>query len=246
MKLIKTTIIAIASLLIFWQVIIVISDVQHFILPSPYLVFLAFVNHADLIGQHAVVTLAEVILGLLIGVVLGICTALCLEWSASARLFVKPILIFSQAIPVFAIAPVLTLWLGYGLLPKITMTILIIYFPVTSAFYDGLSSTPKGFLDLASVMDGAKWRQFVFIKIPAAIPSLCSGMKLAAVYAPIGAIIGEWVGASQGLGYLMLLANGQIKTDLMFAALFTLGLMSMALYGFIVFGINYALARYYL
>ena len=141
-----------------------------------------------------------------------------------------PILIFSQAIPVFALAPILTLWLGYGLWSKIAMAVLIIYFPVTSAFFDGLMRTPGGFLDLAQTMGARSSAIMLRIRIPAALPSLGSGLKLAAVYAPIGAVIGEWVGASRGLGYLMLLANGRAKIDLMFAAMLVLGVLSVSLY----------------
>jgi putative hydroxymethylpyrimidine transport system permease protein len=142
----------------------------------------------------------------------------------------RPILVFTQALPVFALAPILTLWLGFGMGSKIAMAVLIIYFPVTSAFFDGLMRTPAGFLDLARTMGAGKWATLWRIRVPAALPSLGSGLRLAAVYAPIGAVIGEWVGSSQGLGYLMLLANGRAKTDLMFAALFTLGLLSILLY----------------
>ena len=236
------------SLLMVWHLIVIIVSVPRFILPSPLLVARAFIDNSALLMHHSLVTLTEVILGLVIGIILGIVTALQLDMSRLARAMLKPFLIFSQAIPVFALAPVLTLWLGYGMISKITMAVLIIYFPVTSAFHDGLSRTPKGYLDLAKVMSGeggngsgkggknfSHWRCLYFIKIPAAIPSLMSGIKLAAVYAPIGAVIGEWVGSSQGLGYLMLLANGRVKTDLMFASLFTLGFMSMVLYAFITF-----------
>ena len=153
-------------------------------------------------------------------------------------------LVFSQAIPVFALAPVLTLWLGYGMVSKVTMAVLIIYFPVTSALHDGLSRTPSGLLDLAHVMNAKALRLLFLIKLPAAMPNLLSGIRLAAVYAPIGAVIGEWVGSSQGLGYLMLLANGRVKTDLMFAALFTLGFLSMSLYGLITLWIKIAFRRF--
>jgi len=110
------------------------------------------------------------------------------------------------------------------------MAVLIIYFPITSAFFDGLMRTPSGYLDLATTMGASRWAVLWKIRVPAALPALGSGLRLAAVYAPIGAVIGEWVGASQGLGYLMLLANGRAKTDLMFAALLTLGVLSVALY----------------
>ena len=127
-------------------------------------------------------------------------------------------------------APLLTLWFGYGIWSKIAMALLIIYFPVTSAFYDGLMRTPQGFLDLKQTMGAKALRTMVYIRIPSAIPSLMSGIRLAAVYAPIGAIIGEWVGASKGLGYLMLRANGEVKTDLMFAALVVLAAFTVLLH----------------
>lgn len=217
-------------LLLVWQSIVWLTGLPHFILPSPLQVAKALFENAALIGEHALVTLGEVVLGMLIGSALGILTALHLATSERARRLLGPILVFSQAIPVFALAPVLTLWLGYGLWSKIAMAVLIIYFPVTSSFLDGLLQTPKGYLDLAASMRANRVRTLRYIQIPAALPSLGTGLKLAAVYAPIGAVIGEWVGASQGLGYLMLLANGRAKIDLMFAAVIVLCLMSVTLF----------------
>ncbi len=217
-------------LVLVWQSIVWLTGLPHFILPSPLQVAQALIENAALIGEHALVTLGEVVLGMLIGAILGILTALHLATSERARRLLGPILVFSQAIPVFALAPVLTLWLGYGLWSKIAMAVLIIYFPVTSSFLDGLLQTPKAYLDLAASMRATPGRTLRYIRIPAALPSLGTGLKLAAVYAPIGAVIGEWVGASQGLGYLMLLANGRAKIDLMFAAVIVLCLMSVTLF----------------
>lgn len=213
-----------------WQVIVSATGVPRFILPSPLTVAETWWSSRALIAEHTLVTAIEIVLGLLVGAVLGIATALSLASSSAARLMVRPILVFTQALPVFALAPILTLWLGFGLGSKVAMAVLIIYFPITSAFFDGLMRTPQGYLDLARTMHASPRNTLWHIRVPAALPSLASGFKLAAVYAPIGAVIGEWVGASRGLGYLMLLANGRAKTDLMFAALFTLGLLSIALY----------------
>ena len=193
-------------------------------------VAVAMWSNLGLIGEHAIVTLVEVLIGLAIGSALGILTAVYLSVSPAAQALLRPLLVFSQAIPVFALAPILTLWLGYGLWSKIAMAVLIIYFPVTSAFFDGLMRTPRGFLDLARTMGARPAAIMLRIRIPAALPALGSGLKLAAVYAPIGAVIGEWVGASRGLGYLMLLANGRAKIDLMFAAMLVLGVLSVSLY----------------
>jgi putative hydroxymethylpyrimidine transport system permease protein len=143
---------------------------------------------------------------------------------------VLPLLVFTQAVPVFALAPILTLWLGYGLGSKVAMAVLIIYFPVASNFLDGLRHSDAGLIEMARSF-GASPRQVLFrIRVPAALPAFGAGLRLAAVYAPIGAVIGEWVGASQGLGYLMLLANGRAKTDLMFAALIVLALFTLVLH----------------
>lgn len=213
-----------------WQLLVWVTGAPHYILPGPVKVFWALINNAELIAGHAWITAIEVFLGLIIGSVLGCATALWLKRSALARTFLLPVMILSQAVPVFALAPLLTLWFGYGLWSKIAMTTLIIYFPVASTFYDGLRNTPTGLLDLAGTMRASPLRRLFLIEVPAAIPALASGLRLAAIYAPIGAVIGEWVGAAEGLGYLMLLANGRVKIDLMFASLLVLAALAMTLH----------------
>lgn len=213
-----------------WQAVVWLTDAPHFILPGPLRVLEAGYKNWESISGHALVTATEIGLGLVIGILLGVATAINLATSPRLARLSLPLLVFTQAVPVFALAPILTLWFGYGMGSKIIMAVLIIYFPVTSAFYDGLSRTPLGLLDLARTM-GAKPSQVMWrIKIPHALPSLASGLKLASVYAPIGAVIGEWVGSSNGLGYLMLLANGRAKTDLMFASVFVLAIMTVILH----------------
>ena len=228
-KIVRGVIFAVFFVLV-WHFLVIAADLPKFILPSPFLVAVSLKHNFGLIVQHGVITLTEVLLGLLAGSFLGGMTAIGLAISPIARTVMRPMMVLSQAVPVFALAPLLTLWLGYGLFPKVIMALLIIYFPVTSAFFDGLMNTPKGMLDLAKIMNGTPWRIMLNLRIPNAIPSLASGLRLAAVYAPIGAIIGEWVGASQGLGYLMLLANGRAKIDLMFAALIMLIVMTLSLH----------------
>ena len=222
---------AIACLcLVAWQAVVTLAELPRFILPGPLLVAETLWTSRALIAEHALVTAAEVGLGLLLGAAAGFATAILLAASPAARAVLRPVLVFSQAVPVFALAPILTLWLGYGLWSKVAMALLIIYFPVTSAFFDALMRTPKGWLELGRVMGARPARLLWHIRVPAAMPGFASGLRLAAVYAPIGAIIGEWVGASQGLGYLMLLANGRAKIDLMFAALIVLAVLTLALH----------------
>ena len=125
------------------------------------------------------------------------------------------------------------LWFGYGLAPKIITAALIIFFPVATTLYDGIRRTPPEWLDLARIMGAGHWRMILMIRMPAALPALGSGLRVAAAVAPIGAVIGEWVGASAGLGHLMLQANGRMQISLMFAALTVLSVMAVGLYLFI-------------
>ncbi|MFZ7198039.1 ABC transporter permease [Avibacterium avium] len=213
-----------------WQGAISIFAIPHYLLPEPVAVLNEVSSQWDLLFMHAKITLWEILLGLVLGFLFGLLSALLLASSQTLSAFLLPILIASQAIPVFAIAPLLVLWFGYGIASKIAMTILIIYFPVTAACYDGLRNTPKQWLELAKTM-GISSRQLLFkVRLPAALPALASGLRIAVSVAPIGAIVGEWVGSSQGLGYLMLQANARIQISLMFAALFILVVIALLLY----------------
>ena len=175
--------------LLLWQGIVWLTGVPSFILPSPLRVAQAALDNRVLIAENALVTATEVILGLITGTVLGGFTAVQLANSDRLHRLVMPLLIFTQAVPVFALAPILTLWFGYGIASKVVMAVLIIYFPVTSAFYDGLTRVPADILDMAKTMGGTKRQIMRRIKIPHALPSLGTGLKLAAVYAPIGACL---------------------------------------------------------
>jgi len=218
------------GLITLWQLTVMIFQLPPYILPTPHQVFSVLVTRAPLIANESAITITETLLGLLIGILLGSCAAITMAYFRSLSLWVLPILIISQALPTFAIAPLLVIWFGYGMASKIATAVLMIFFPVASAFYDGLRRTDSGYLDLAKTMNARKWRIFTHIRIPNALPSLASGIRVATVAAPIGAIVGEWVGASHGLGYLMLNANARMQIDLMFAALFALVIFSLLLY----------------
>jgi putative hydroxymethylpyrimidine transport system permease protein len=232
-------IIIVFAILATWQGLIVVFDLPSFILPTPLSVLdRLFVRH-DVLMRHSWVTAQEIVLGLLLGLSMGLFFALQMLLFKPVKRWLLPILIASQAIPVFAIAPVLMLWLDYGIASKVVMAAIIIFFPVTTCCYDGLSNTPKGFLDLAHTMQASRWQQLIHIQLPAALPALASGIRVAVVIAPIGAVAGEWVGSSAGLGYLMLQANARMMIDDMFAALFILSLLSVVLY----FATDFALKK---
>ncbi len=213
-----------------WYAVVALTGLPAFILPDPLRVAAALIARFDYLLGHALVTLAEIVLGMTIGSAIGMATALAMTQFAQARRWLLPMVVVSQAIPVFALAPLLVLWLGYGMASKIAAATLVIYFPVTSAFFDGLRRTEQGWLDLAQVMGASRWRTLIALRLPAALPALASGLRVAAAVAPIGAVIGEWVGASRGLGFVMLQSNARMQVDLMFAALFVLSVFAVALY----------------
>jgi putative hydroxymethylpyrimidine transport system permease protein len=219
-----------AGLCLAWELLVLATGIPAYILPPPSRVLATLVDRWDFLVSHAGLTLLEIVLGMICGVLLGCLSALVLASFPPARRWLLPVLVVSQAIPVFALAPLLVIWLGYGLASKVAAATIIIYFPVTSAFFDGLRHTERGWLDLAQVMGARPARELLFLRAPAALPGLASGLRVAAAVAPIGAIIGEWVGASAGLGYVMLQANARMQIDVVFAALLVLGVVAVALY----------------
>lgn len=230
MKLLLRGFIVLAVIIGLWQSIIVIFNLPAYILPTPLSVLNTLINRFALIMNETEITVIETLLGLFIGILFGCFAALLMASFKSFSYWVLPILVISQAIPTFAIAPLLVIWFGYGMASKIATAVIMIFFPITSSFFDGLRQTQQGWVDLAKTMNAKKWRFFWYIRIPAALPNLASGLRVATVAAPIGAVVGEWVGASKGLGFLMLNANARMQIDLMFAALFILVIFSLALY----------------
>ena len=222
-----------------WQLLVWMTGVPPFMLPGPAQVFSSLLQHHEQIAHHGLTTATEILLGLACGTLLGAGSALLIGQFRAAQHWLMPVLVASQAIPVFALAPLLVLWLGYGMASKIAMATLIIFFPVTAAFLDGLRRTEPGWVDLARTMTAGDNNRsghvtdfsiLRHIRLPAALPAFASGLRVATAVAPIGAVVGEWVGSSAGLGYLMLHANARMQIDLMFAALLTLTAVSVVLW----------------
>jgi len=219
-----------AGLLAVWWLVCGVSGVPSYLLPDPQSVGVALWQQRTLLMWNTLTTLSETMLGLVIGTVLGSLCALVMVFSPIAQRWLMPLLLVSQAIPVFALAPLLVLWFGFAIASKVVMAVLVIFFPVTAAFSDGLRRTEIGWLDLACTMNASPARVLRLVRLPAALPAFGSGLRVATAIAPIGAVVGEWVGASSGLGYVMLNANARIQTDVMFAALFVLALMAILLW----------------
>lgn len=230
MKIMLRSIIICMTLLLLWQFIVIYWQLPEYILPAPQKVFVTLFEQRNLIAYQSIPTMIEILSGFTLGILFGCLAGFLVAFFRPLKHWFLPVLIISQAIPTFAISPLIVIWLGYGLSSKIFITVIMIFFPVASAFYDGLCRTNAGWLDLAKTMHANKWRTYFHINIPAALPSLASGIRIAAVAAPIGAIVGEWVGSSKGLGYLMLNANARMQIDVMFAALIVIIAIALGLY----------------
>ncbi len=222
-------------ILILWETIVWFFALPNYILPNPQLVWSTITQNFFLISQHFIPTLIETVFGLLLGIIFGIIAALIIAYNKILRYWFLPLLLISQAIPAFAIAPLLVIWLGYGMTAKIITTSIMVFFPVTSNFYDGLIRTPQIFLDQAKLMTASSKQILWKIRVPAALPQLASGIRLAAVYAPMGAIVAEWVGSSHGLGFLMLNANARMQIALVFSCLIFIVILALGLYALVDF-----------
>lgn len=229
MKLLRLLLV-LCVLLLLWQGAVWLFQFPTYLLPAPSLIFKTLFTQHDLLWQQTLPTLIETISGFILGTLTGMIGALVLISFKPARLWLLPLLIISQAIPTFAIAPLLMVWFGYGAAAKIITAMIMIFFPVTLSFYDGLRHTNPEWLNLAKTMSASRTAILWKIRIPAALPALASGLRIAATLAPIGAIVGEWVGSSRGLGFLMLNANARMDIPLMFAALFLIMLLTLFLY----------------
>lgn len=222
----------ILGLLALWELVARRLELP-FILPAPSGIFLRMAQDWPLLLRHALVTLEEVLLGLAIAFLFGMGLALLIFHSRTFQRAIYPLIIAIQNVPVFAIAPILVLWLGYGLFSKVAVAALIIFFPLVVNTVDGLRSTDQGLIALFKVLEANRSQLLLKLHLPHALPFILSGCKVGVTLAVVGAVIGEWVGSNAGLGFLMLWANARLKIDLLFAAIFWLAALSIILFGLV-------------
>lgn len=221
---------SILLLFIFWQGLISVFHLPDYILPSPKAIFFTFIQNWKTLLVNTGITLTETCLGLILGALSGCLFAILLILIRPLRLFLLPLMLISQALPTFAIAPLFVLWLGFGMSSKMLVVMLMTFFPIASSLFDGLNKTPPHYLDMSKSMRGKTWGVLRYIYIPHALPFLASGLRISAVFAPMGAVVSEWVGASNGLGYLLINANARLDTSMVFASVTMLVVMALALY----------------
>ena len=203
---------------------------EDFLVPSPSQIATTLLEDRSLIADNAWVTLQEVVLGFALAVAIGLALALALHLSQTLRRAVYPLLVASQTVPVIVVAPILVIWFGYGLGPKLGIIALICFFPITVNTLDGLRSVDPEAIKMMRTLDASRWQILRRVEAPSALPFAFSGAKIAVAVAVIGAVFGEWSGASQGLGYLLLLDNNLLETSRMFASVLVLSAMAIALF----------------
>jgi len=213
-----------------WEIYVSASDINVVTLPAPSRILDAAYTNRALLWDHSLVTLKETVIGLIVSIAFGVALALLIDAFAPARRALYPLLVGSQTIPVVVIAPLMILWFGFELTPKIIVVTLYTFFPITVAFASGLAATSPEALVLMRTLGAGRLKTLLVLKVPHALPYLFTGLRIAVTYAMVGAVFAEWSGAREGLGIYVLLMKNSFRTDMVFAAVFLIALLSLALF----------------
>lgn len=229
------SIIAVATLLLIWQLVCMAEWIPPYMLPSPMKVLQAFVDDLPLLWENSLITLQEAFIGLMLGVSVGFFAAVLMDGFDLLYKAFYPLLIITQTIPSVAIAPLLVLWFGYEMTPKIILIVISTFFPVTVGLLDGFRSADRDAVGLLRSMGANRMQIFRYIKFPSAMPQLFSGLRIAAAYSVVGAVISEWLGGFGGLGVYMIRVKKAFAFDKMFAVIFLISTISLALMALVEF-----------
>ena len=221
-------------LLFLWQVLEVAFDVPRLLLPPPSAIAAELLFWRGLLFQHSLITLYETVLGFLLGIALGVPMAIAIATSRTLQNTLYPLIILAQSIPKVTIAPLFLIWLGYGILPKVFVGFLVAFFPIVIDTATGLNAVEPELIDLTRALSASEWQTLWRIRFPHALPFFFSGLKVSITLAVIGAVIGEFVGANQGLGYLILTGTAELKTAFVFACMFLLSVIGIGLFALLV------------
>ncbi len=220
---------AIAVILAVWQLCSSVGFVPKFMLPSPADVVVAFFSDFSLLMTHAVTTLTEAFIGLSLGILLGFVVAVVMDRFQIAYKSIYPVLVITQTVPTVAIAPLLVLWLGYGILPKVTLIIITSFFPITIGLLDGFRSADADAINLLKAMGASRMQRFFHIKLPSSMSHFFAGLRISVSYSVIGAVVAEWLGGFNGLGVYMTRVRKSYSYDKMFAVIFFISFISLLL-----------------
>lgn len=215
---------------VLWYAIVIFFKVPKYILPLPGDVYQRIVEDFNFLAWHSLVTSYETLGGFALSIILGIPIAIALVASRTLDRALMPWLILSQTFPKVALAPLIVVWFGLGIMPKLLITFLVAFFPIVISTVVGLRSAEREMIELAQSMRASRLQMFWHFRIPLALPNIFAGLKVSVAFAVVGAVIAEWVGASAGLGYLLMRANGNLDTTLLFAVLAALMVIGVVLY----------------
>ena len=222
--------ICLGLLLVAWQLIVTTLRISDFILPAPLEILKVTVRFFPQLLRHTWTTTAEILLGFAIGNAVAVAMAVFIVNSRLVERVLYPLIIASQTIPKVAVAPLFLIWFGSGLTPKVVITAIVCFFPTVVNTVQGFRATDERAVDLLRLVAASRRQVFVKLQFPSALPYFFAGLKISIALAVIGAIIGEWVGANSGLGYLIMYSTQTLRTDLMFAALFVVSILGILLY----------------
>jgi len=227
---VTTPLLLFVAILVAWETLVRSLAVPNYVLPAPSQIALEIVLDRGIIFRQLQTTLFEIACGYALSATVGFCLSILIVYSVAFRRGVLPLIVASQTIPVIAMAPILVIWFGYNSVPRIIITALVAFFPLTISFVTGLQTIEREFIDFFRSLNATEIQIFFKLRLPAALPNVFGGLKVATTLAVIGATIGEWVGASAGLGYLMAQDTAQLNTTRVFAALVVLGAFGMAFF----------------
>ncbi|KAF5077725.1 MAG: ABC transporter permease [Acetobacterium sp.] len=220
----------ILAILILWELVVNLGVVERYILPSPTDIITALTANGSDIMMHTGVTFFEGMTGLLVAVCLSLIMAIVMDQLPVVKKAIYPVLVISQTVPIIVIAPLLAMWFGFGIAPKIFVVVLVCFFPITVNLIEGLQSVDRELINLVRSMGATRRQIFAKIKFPSALPYFFSGLKIAATYSIMGAVIGEWLGGKAGLGVYMLRARHAFALDLVFASILVIVILSIMLF----------------
>jgi NitT/TauT family transport system permease protein len=222
--------VTLALLVAVWEAVVSVSDIPAFLLPAPSSVASSLVDNWSLLMGHAGVTLVETLIGFALSAVVGVALAVVMVMWPTAGAAIFPIIVASQVIPKVAIAPLMVVWIGTGMTTSALIAFVMAFFPVVVNTTLGMKSVQSASIDLMRSMGSSKWQVFRYLRFPNALPHIMTGLQLAIAFAIVGAIVGEFVGSDSGLGYLLIVTQGNLRTDLLFADLVVLTAIGLLLY----------------
>lgn len=226
-------VVLICALLLLWEACVRMLRIPLYVLPAPTQVIAALIGDIPTLARHALISLAEALLGMGISLALALVLGVLMDAFPTFKRCVYPILVITQTVPMIVLAPIFIIYMGFGLAPKILTVTMMCFFPIAVSFADGMAEVDAGYVNLLRTYGASRLQLYTLAKMPASLPSLLSGLKVAATYSVSGAVVGEWIASQAGLGYYLLRVKNSYMLDKVFACVLVIILLSLAMNGLI-------------